>query len=396
MRLRTLGIAALLSTSLVHTSDAVVRPKGAEAPVVSAGMGPRSHRDVAFAKSSRLATAGLTGWKAIWDRDTDVPLRLWGSGVLAPGSSANPAIAETAARDFLAAHIALLAPGASAADFELVSNELGGNSDVRSIGFVQRAAGIRVLGGSIGFAFKNDRIVMVSSTALPNVVVAPLAQRLAPALVAKAATRWLGESGQLVAQRVVANAAPSERVIIPIVRPRHGAALEVTYRVAEQIAVESTDGPGRWNVWVDAADAAPIARRSAITYASGKVLFDVHDRGPQGTKQGQPAHATHLVNGVATTAALDGTVTWSGTAAASVQLKLSGPLITIANKAGAVFSETLTLAANGDRRAARLVRLCEPGQGLREGQAQPEPRVPRRSARGQRQREPDVQRVLGR
>jgi len=347
MRLRTLGIATLLSASLSQQSEAVVRPKGAEAPLVSAGRGPREHRSVAFAKPTRLDSVGLAGWKAIWDRDTDVPLRLWSSGSMTSGANGNPAIAEAAARQFLAAHLAVLAPGAAITDFELVSNELGGSGAVRSVGFVQRAAGIRVQGGTIGFAFKRDRLVVVSSTALPNVVVAVPAQRLAPAVVAHAATRWLATGGEVVAVRAVANAAASERVIIPVVRPRRGAAIDVTYHVAEQVAVDSTTGPGRWNVYVDAASAAPIARRSTISYASGKVLFDVPDRGPHAARNGQPGLATHTVDGLATLAALDGTVTWSGTAAASVALKLNGPLVAISNGAGAVFSETLTLAANG-------------------------------------------------
>ncbi len=347
MRLRTLGIAALLSASLYQQSDAVVRPKGAEAPVVSNGRGPRSHRSVAFAKSTQLSSVGLAGWTAMWDRDTDVPLRMWTNGIVVSGSNSNAAVAEAAARQFLASHLAVLAPGARLEDFELVSNQLGGDGQVRSVGFIQRASGIRVQGGSIGFAFKRDRLVMVSSTALPNVVVSAPTQRLSPAVVANAATRWLAEAGEPVAARVVANAAPSERVIIPIVRPRHGARPEISYRVAEQVAVDSTTGPGRWNVFVDADSATPIARRSTITYASGKVLFNVPDRGPQGTRTPRAALATHTVNGVSTTAALDGTVTWSGTAAATVNLKLTGPLVAISNGAGAVFAETLSLAANG-------------------------------------------------
>jgi MYXO-CTERM domain-containing protein len=347
MRLRTLGIAALLSASLYQQSEAVVRPKDAEAPVVSNGRGPRDHRSVAYAKSTQLGALGLAGWTAIWDRDTDVPLRMWSSGSVISGSNTNPAIAEAAARQFLAAHLAVLAPGAAVTDFELVSNQLGGNGEVRSVGFVQRASGIRVQGGTIGFAFKRDRLVMVSSTALPNVVVSVPTQRLAPTEVARAATRWLATGGQVVAARAVSNAVATERVIIPIVRPRRGPAIDVTYRVAEQVAVDSTTGPGRWNVYVDAASASPIARRTTISYASGKVLFNVPDRGPQGTRNPQPARATHVVDGVATLAALDGTVTWSGTAAATVALKLTGPLVAISNGAGAVFAETLQLAANG-------------------------------------------------
>ncbi|MBA2543693.1 MAG: immune inhibitor A [Deltaproteobacteria bacterium] len=115
---------------------------------------------------------------AMIDRDTGVPLRMWGHGVAAPGAVTDAAIAEAAARTFLAQHIATLAPGSSSADFELVSNRLGGAGDTRSVGFAQRAHGLRVLGGSIGFTFKRDRLIMVGSTALPHVSVAAPANRL--------------------------------------------------------------------------------------------------------------------------------------------------------------------------------------------------------------------------
>jgi len=83
----------------------------------------------------RFAATG--SWEAWWDAATGVPSRIWGSGISAPGAMANPAIAEAAARAALADHIALLAPGSTPADFELVSNHTDG--DIRSIGFVQRA-----------------------------------------------------------------------------------------------------------------------------------------------------------------------------------------------------------------------------------------------------------------
>src|SRR5688572_11611335 len=171
MRLRTsLGLAAAVSAGLISTSSAVVRPKGAEAPIVSAERGPRTHRAIGWTK--------LTGWTAIMDRDTDVPLRMWGPSPHVANSVADAAIAEAAARQFLAQHIATLAPGAAVTDFELVANQLSPKGDLRSIGFAQRAGGLRVLGGSIGFAFKADRLVMVSSTALPNVNVAAPTLRL--------------------------------------------------------------------------------------------------------------------------------------------------------------------------------------------------------------------------
>jgi cysteine-rich repeat protein len=284
----------------------------------------------------------------MWDRDTDVPLRLWGDGQFVAGSVADAAIAESIARQFLASHIATLAPGASASDFELVSNQLGGSGDVRSIGFIQRANGVRVLGGAIGFAFKRDRLAMVSSTALPDVAVSIPSNRLGSLAIQRAATRWLATDGHTVAARTVASALGGERVIIPIVRPRVGASTSITYRVAEQVAVEATTGVGRWNVWIDAADASPIARKSTIMYATGRVTFDVPERRPGGARAAFPAaNATFLVNGANTTAALDGTVTWAGTAPATAVLAARGRFASVANQAGANLTEQVTLQPGG-------------------------------------------------
>src|ERR1700733_10161905 len=76
-------------------------------------------------------------WNAAWDAATGVPQQIWGSGILAPGAIASPAIAARIARQVLADHIALLAPGAQVSDFDLVSNSYDG--DIRSVGFFQRS-----------------------------------------------------------------------------------------------------------------------------------------------------------------------------------------------------------------------------------------------------------------
>jgi hypothetical protein len=345
MRLRTVGLAAALSASLFQTSDAVVQPKGAEAPVVSAGRAPRMHRTTSWSRDAQLAALGLPGWTAIWDRDTDVPLRLWGSGVSAPGAMRDPQIAEAAARQFLIQHLRVLAPGSSAADFTVVANQLGGAGDVRSVGFQQTAGGVRVLGGTIGMSFKNDRLIMVGSTALPNVSVAAATTVLDRQRIATSAIGWLATDGYPV--RVTS--AAEGRVIVPIVRPRSAGGTGVTYHLAEQVTVESTTSDvGRWTVWLDASTASPIARKTTIHYASGRVLFDVPDRSPSGTRSAKVvARASHLVNGIATMSGADGTVTWAD-GIATVAPGLRGSLIAVTNKAGSLAMEMLQLADGGD------------------------------------------------
>ncbi|CAN5748032.1 hypothetical protein BH11MYX3_BH11MYX3_24780 [soil metagenome] len=346
MRLRTIGLAAALSTALFQTSSAVVQPKGAEGPVVAAGKAPRAHRTTQWARAAQLTADGLPGWTAMMDRDTNVPLRMWGEGVFFANAMTNPAIAESAARQFLAAHIDLLAPGSQISDFVMVANQLGGAGDVRSVGFQQMAGGLRVLGGSVGFSFKNDRLVMVGSTALPDVrIAAQPPTRLGGARVASSARGWLAQDGHEVA----ISGSTADRVIVPIVHARGAGGVDIAYRLAEQLSVSSTTSDvGRWDVWVDATDASPILRKSTIMYASGKVLFDVPDRHPTGTRSAKVApQARHGVDTVATVSDVDGLVTWAGTAAASVSPGLVGPLVAITNKAGTLTTEMLSLADGG-------------------------------------------------
>jgi cysteine-rich repeat protein len=354
MRLRNFGLLALAATAgLPQTSDALIRPKDADAPFVAASRAPRTHRTTAFARADRLALAGLPGFRALWDRDTDVPLRLWGKGSPAAGAVASPAVAEAAARQFLAAHLAMLAPGAQASDFELVSNTLSPRGDVRSVGFQQRAGGLRVIGGAIGFAFKGDRLAMISSTALPHVAIpASLARRAAPRSDAAAsAVSWLAADGFTVAAKADAAARTAsergvDRLILPIVRPRTSAGMDVTYRVVEQVTVESVRGPGLWQVWVDADDGAPVARSSDLHYATGKVMFDVSERHPLGARKALPSiFATHTVDGASATSTFDGTLTWNGNGPATVATGLSGTYARITNEAGAAATATLTVPA---------------------------------------------------
>lgn len=343
MRFRTLAIAAALSAGLSQTGDAYAPQKGAERPVVAAGRAPRLHRDVAWTSPSG-SLAGLPSWRAMWDRDTDVPLRLWGPSIAAPGTSANANAAETFARNMLAQHLALLAPGAVTSDFTLVSNETNPTGDVRTVAFAQHASGLPVVGGAIAFTFSHDRLVMMSSTALPNIAVRLPARTLSPAELASSAKTWLAQAGYPVDVK-----AYGERVIVPVIHSRGTRnAPDIGYRVAETVTVESSRMPGAWDVWIDSNDASPIARRSLLHWASGTVLYDTPDRWPGGTRTAKPApNANHTIGGVAATSMLDGTVTWSGATPATVVPGLVGPLVKIANKAGALATDNLSLTDGG-------------------------------------------------
>jgi hypothetical protein len=193
MRYRTFGIAAALAagpTGMPGTGHAYAPHKGAEPPVVAAGHAPRAYRDIAWHAPAR---AGLSGWRVMWDRDTDVPLRAWGPALPAPRASADPVAAEAIARELLAAHLHVLARGASPSDFVLAANTIDRDGRVRTVAFAQQAHGLPVVGGAIGFAFVGDRMVMMSSTALPHVTVRLPGGPVPAPTLAHAATSWLAQ-----------------------------------------------------------------------------------------------------------------------------------------------------------------------------------------------------------
>jgi MYXO-CTERM domain-containing protein len=343
MRFRTVAVAAALATGLVATSNAFVPHKGGDLPFVAAGRAPRAHRTSAWtAPKSAHVTPALASWSAIWDRDTDVPLRMWGKSIATPGVLADATAAEAAARSFLAANLATLAPGATMSDFVVVANQLDGH--IRTVGFAQQSHGLRVLGGGLGVMFERDHLVMVTSTALPNVSVQLPVGPLRANAAAASATHWLQQDGVTVDVR-----GETGRVIVPVVHQRGAkATADIDYRVAETVRVKAQRGADAWDVWVDATDAAPIARHTLVSYASGVLSFDVPDRYPGGGRSAHPAsNVTSSINGVQTTSDFDGNVTWAGTGTATVTPGLSGPLVAITNVAGGVVQEQLSLAPAG-------------------------------------------------
>ena len=164
---------------------------------VASGPEARAQPDVRWSRTpARAARAWKTfndgtgqPWTALWDVDTGVPLRIFGAGIHAPGSVASAASAEAAARRFLAEHIGLLAPGSRLEDFVVVGNHLG--DGIRTVGMYQHHQGMRVISGQLSFRFKNDRLVVIASEALPDVDAPLLPFSTSVAAVAGAASDWV-------------------------------------------------------------------------------------------------------------------------------------------------------------------------------------------------------------
>ena len=208
-------------------------------------------------------------WQSAWDRATNTPLRVWGEGMAAPGSMASEAVAESFARGVLAAHLALWAPGATPADFRLVSNHSDG--DQRSVGFVQTYQGMDVLGAQVSFRFKNDRLFVIASEAIPHITLSAPPRRAllsAPRLRQQVASQLSGLGLPAAAQiHALAEARP---VILPFVGD--DAVLGLRVVVPHEVA---SAGEGRWTLYADPTTGEAVAFETQSFYATGRVLYNL-------------------------------------------------------------------------------------------------------------------------
>ena len=255
------------------------------------------HRRTAFGPGAAGFARGL------WDLDTGVPLQLFGSAQpIAPGG----------ARAFVARHIDLLAPGAQPGDLALLVDRAGPGG-ARTITFAQRAGGLPVVGARVSLRFRRDRLVAVTSTALPNPV----------ALVPARPVR----RGPLA--------------VLPL-KGRGG----VTYRTA--VAAEAGAGFRRESLWLDAATGEVLARAPVFRQASGTLLYDTPLRWPGGARAAFPApYADVTVRRRTATSAADGTLSWPGGGAARLTTSVTGPFATVIDDAGAPASAALRLPDGG-------------------------------------------------
>ncbi len=320
--MRCVGLAAILLTaSAAHAF--VPEPGDRDDGVVVA-----SGSSVRRARAVEAMAPDPAGWRRLRDRDTGVVTQLWGGHVDVPGATRDPVLAERAARAFLAAHLAELAPGARLEDLVLASNRLDGA--LRTVAFFQTAHGLRVVGGQLHVVIGHDRLFVATSAALPDVRVSLPRARQAGSLART--TAWLRNA----TTAAITLRTTGERVIIPLVRGPG----DVSYAVAD--VVDATAGHDRWTVYV-APDGAPILRASRHHHATAALRYDVGERYASGTRAAANAvRATITVDGAATTTAADGTFSWPTATSATVIPGLAGAVVQIINEAGALATATLT------------------------------------------------------
>jgi MYXO-CTERM domain-containing protein len=347
------GAAALVATLLVATAADASAPRAVSGiradaltamPVAGVAKPLRAQRDVRWSAPPTAAwrkLAATGAWRAAWDRATGVPSRIWGSGIAAPGAMASAAAAERVARAVLADHIALLAPGASPADFVLVSNRSDG--DVRSVGFVQTYGGRVVVGGQISFRFKRDRLFVIGSEALPGVALPPQIQtRMSGAAFRDQAAAALRRQLDLAAAPVTP---PGDEVVLPLV----GDDAVLGYRAAVPITIDG-GAQGRYLAYGDPATGAILAVQQMNLYSTGTVLYHAIVRYPALPRIDQPAPRAHiLLDGAAQTTTADGQLTWDDAGSHTVTTAVVGDLVAIVNKgmSGTLASAQLALAPGG-------------------------------------------------
>jgi cysteine-rich repeat protein len=267
-----------------------------------------------------------TSWRATWDVHTGVPLRILGRGRAVPGSIAQPEVAAAAAKAFLAEHLALLAPGASIGDFQLVSNTLEGG--MRSVGFEQHHQGLRVRGGQVSFRFKKDRLFVVGSEAVPHVRVPPYGAAVLDAARARElAAAWVAEEGS-TALTVGAVSAP---FVLPVVLESG----EGFQRRVVEVTVESAEPRGRWAVALDAETGLRVAREQTLRFITGTVSMNTPERRPGAVRRDTPARGLRItVDGRAVETSATGGFTTTSSRAATVATSVVGRLVRVVNNSG--------------------------------------------------------------
>ena len=348
MKREHLLATALPAILLASTAHAVRQPDHLdERPLETATGGKgRAHRAGTYQTPAAAKAAfdrfraAYGSWKALWDADTAVPTRIFGEGVAAPGSMADGAVAEEVARRLLAEQIDLLAPGARDSDFVVIGNLVRGG--VRTVSFGQRWQGLEVVGGSVRFMFKHDRMLSIASTATPHIQATMPASFASRQQAEHKARSWV-DAAYGATPTVLGSG--RDALLLPVHRER-GAALE--HRVVLPVTVDLADPRGQWTVYVDAATAEPVARRQLLHFAEGTVRYRVPPRHPQGGYEDHAAQfANHTADGAPVSSDINGLFTWASAAAATVSPGLAGPYARIFNEAGANVTGTLTVDPDG-------------------------------------------------
>jgi MYXO-CTERM domain-containing protein len=276
-------------------------------------------------------------WHGYFDATTGAPGRIWGEGIQLVGAMKSPEVAEAGAREMIARHVDLFAPGAHAEDFELVSNHTDGA--MRTLGFVQKHRGLRVFGGQVSFRYKNDRLFMIGSEAFSDVSIEAVAHPVSNDTALRAASQWIETE-----LRTTPDLEGVKGMWILPIRAR----ARLYYQQVLEVRARTARPTGYYAVYLDAASAAPVARRQLLMFTSGTVSFNTPIRWPGSMRVDRGVSDLSLtLNGAHAVTDAVGRVSWMTADPVMVTLGVTGPRVTIANQAGIATSTTTMLQPSG-------------------------------------------------
>ena len=300
----TLGFASAVLVFAASAPAWAINPVGpGKRAVADAEHRSRSLRRPAHdeARVRRAIEAKLGSAVVEFDDQTSRPARIWLAGVPVAGATASPAVAEADARARLESLVPWLAPGATAGDFVVVGQDVDALTGLRSVAFVQVAAGHPVYGGQLSFRYAHDRLVGIANDSVVARVRATRSKTLSSEALAAKAKAAL----PVAHSRVLAVEPPmwfSTR--------RDGKQPLV---LARRIRLE-TEGPNdEVSVWVAVDGGDVLTTWSDRLNGSSRVTYDVPRRGPAGVRYAAPvANARALVGGVDTVSSADGEFLYPG------------------------------------------------------------------------------------
>ena len=276
-------------------------------------------------------------WRAQWDADLGIPSRIYGQGVPTPGALKDADLAREHTLGFLSDNLELLAPGASLADFELVSNVLDPQSGIRTLGLLQRHRGLPVVGGQLNVRIKNDRLFVIGTEARPHVD-AQLPEKTIDAPAAtRAALQWILEDfgGQATVRPELEGP-----MVLPLIEQAKG----VRYATVVRATVDAQAPVGRYHVYLDAQTGAKIAREQTLRFITGTVLFNTPERRPGSTRNDNPASFVRLdVGGQQLFADGAGVINEPGNQPLNATVQPRGEEVVVINDAGQRASNQVTL-----------------------------------------------------
>jgi hypothetical protein len=213
---------------------------------------------------------------------------------------------------------------------------------MRTVDMIQTYQGMPVIGAGLVFEFKNDRLFVVGSTAMPNVKVPVVLGATRTQSASAVAVASLADTGLSLVAKV-----PEQASILPLVY-ESGA---IEYRRVLGVEVTESDGFGNWTVYVDPASGASVAREDNVRYASGTLKYHIPERSPlYGNRRDVGAALVNTtVGGMMIKTDNWGLLTWPGTDTASVTTRAVGTLASVNNttSTGTKVTGTVMIAPDG-------------------------------------------------